>query len=36
MSTYLVALVVGEFDYIEDKTEDGTVVRVYTPVRDCP
>lgn len=31
MSTYLVAVVVGEFDYLEDKTIDGTVVRVYTP-----
>lgn len=32
MSTYLVAVVVGEFDYIEDKTPDGICVRVYTPV----
>ncbi|KAK0172910.1 hypothetical protein PV328_006175 [Microctonus aethiopoides] len=31
MSTYLVAVVVGEFDYVEDQTSDGTVVRVYTP-----
>ncbi|CAD6215605.1 GSCOCG00000417001-RA-CDS [Cotesia congregata] len=31
MSTYLVAVVIGEFDYLEDKTVDGTVVRVYTP-----
>ncbi|KAF7994235.1 hypothetical protein HCN44_003325 [Aphidius gifuensis] len=31
MSTYLVAVIVGEFDYLEDKTIDGTVVRVYTP-----
>ncbi|XP_011304312.1 puromycin-sensitive aminopeptidase isoform X2 [Fopius arisanus] len=31
MSTYLVAVVVGEFDFVEDKTTDGTVVRVYTP-----
>lgn len=30
MSTYLVAVVVGHFDYIEDKTNDGVVVRVYT------
>nr|XP_018910146.1 PREDICTED: puromycin-sensitive aminopeptidase-like [Bemisia tabaci] len=32
MSTYLVAVVVGEFDYIEDKSDDGVLVRVYTPV----
>lgn len=32
MSTYLVAMVVGEFDYIEDVTSDGIKVRVYTPV----
>lgn len=31
MSTYLVAVVIGEFDYIEDKTSDGVLVRVYTP-----
>lgn len=31
MSTYLVAVVVGEFDYVEDKTPDGVLVRVYTP-----
>ena len=29
MSTYLVAIVVGEFDYIEDKSEEG---RVYSPL----
>lgn len=32
MSTYLLALVVGEFDFLEDKTEDDIVVRVYTPL----
>lgn len=32
MSTYLVAMVVGEFDFIEDTTPDGIKVRVYTPV----
>ncbi|KAK9876801.1 hypothetical protein WA026_015039 [Henosepilachna vigintioctopunctata] len=31
MSTYLVAVVVGEYDYIEDKSSDGVLVRVYTP-----
>ncbi|KZC12138.1 Puromycin-sensitive aminopeptidase [Dufourea novaeangliae] len=31
MSTYLVAVVVGEFDYIEDTSSDGVLVRVYTP-----
>jgi puromycin-sensitive aminopeptidase len=32
MSTYLVALIVGEYDYVEDKSSDGVLVRVYTPV----
>ncbi|KAL1829288.1 hypothetical protein ACET3Z_007700 [Daucus carota] len=32
MSTYLVAVVIGLFDYIEDKTSDGIVVRAYCPV----
>ncbi len=32
MSTYLVAFVVGKFDYVEDHTEDGIQVRVYTPL----
>ncbi|XP_014604170.1 PREDICTED: puromycin-sensitive aminopeptidase isoform X1 [Polistes canadensis] len=31
MSTYLVAVVIGEFDCIEDKSSDGVLVRVYTP-----
>lgn len=32
MSTYLVAVVVGEYDFIEDISKDGVLVRVYTPV----
>ena len=32
MSTYLVAIVVGEFDYVEGKSEEGIKVRVYSPV----
>lgn len=32
MSTYLVAVVVGEYDYVEDKSADGVLCRVYTPV----
>lgn len=32
MSTYLVAVVVGEYDYVEKKSHDGILVRVYTPV----
>jgi Aminopeptidase N len=32
MSTYLVAVVVGEYDYVEDKSHDGVLVRVYTPI----
>ncbi|PIN22295.1 Puromycin-sensitive aminopeptidase [Handroanthus impetiginosus] len=32
MSTYLVAIVVGLFDYVEDLTKDGIKVRAYCPV----
>ncbi|KAK3096131.1 hypothetical protein FSP39_023548 [Pinctada imbricata] len=32
MSTYLLAFIVGEYDYVEDKDSDGVLVRVYTPV----
>ncbi|XP_042961128.1 aminopeptidase M1-like isoform X2 [Carya illinoinensis] len=32
MSTYLVAVVVGLFDYVEDHTSDGVRVRVYCQV----
>jgi puromycin-sensitive aminopeptidase len=30
MSTYLVAFIVGDFEYLEGKTSDGVIVRVYT------
>ena len=32
MSTYLVAFVVGEYDYVEKSDPDGVRVRVYTAV----
>ncbi|KAJ8317302.1 hypothetical protein KUTeg_005206 [Tegillarca granosa] len=32
MSTYLLAFVVGEYDYVEAFDKDGVKVRVYTPV----
>ena len=32
MSTYLLAMIVGEYDYVEDRDSDGVLVRVYTPV----
>lgn len=32
MSTYLVAFVVGEYDFVETRSTDGILVRVYTPV----
>ena len=32
MSTYLVAFVVGEYDFVEKKDPDGVRVRVYTGV----
>mmetsp|Transcript_7913 Transcript_7913/g.17501 ORF Transcript_7913/g.17501 Transcript_7913/m.17501 type:complete len:891 (+) Transcript_7913:76-2748(+) len=31
MSTYLLAMVVGEFDFIQAQTEHGVLIRVYTP-----
>lgn len=31
MSSYLVAYVVGEFDYVESISKNGVVIRVYTP-----
>jgi puromycin-sensitive aminopeptidase len=33
MSTYLVAFVIGNYDFVEKiETENNTLVRVYTPV----
>lgn len=32
MSTYLLAFVVGEFDYLEARDNDDVLVRVYTPL----
>ncbi|KAF0711006.1 hypothetical protein As57867_005406, partial [Aphanomyces stellatus] len=32
MSTYLLGMVVGEFDFVSDYTKEGVLVRVYTPV----
>ena len=31
MSTYLVAFVVGEFDFVEGNDADGVKIRVFTP-----
>ncbi len=32
MSTYLLAFVVGQFDYVEGHSKDGVQLRVYTPL----
>lgn len=32
MSTYLLAFIVGEYDYIEEKDSNDVLIRVYTPV----
>ena len=31
MSTYLLAFVIGEFDFLQAQTKNGVAVRVYTP-----
>ena len=31
MSTYLLAFVIGEFDYVQAQTGHGVLIRVYTP-----
>jgi puromycin-sensitive aminopeptidase len=31
MSTYLVAFIVGDFDFVESKTKEGVIIRIYTP-----
>jgi puromycin-sensitive aminopeptidase len=32
MSTYLLAFVVGEYDFIEQRDSNGVLIRVYTPL----
>ena len=32
MSTYLVAFVIGAYDYVETHDANGVLIRVYTPV----
>jgi puromycin-sensitive aminopeptidase len=32
MSSYLLAFIVGEFDFVEETDSNGVRVRVYTPV----
>ena len=32
MSTYLLAFVVGEYDFIEAKDKNDVLIRVYTPL----
>lgn len=32
MSTYILAFVVGDFEYLEEKTKEGIIMRVYTPL----
>lgn len=32
MSTYLVAFVIGDYDYIETVSSNNTQIRVYTPI----
>ena len=32
MSSYLLAFIVGEFDYVEERDSNGVLVRVYTPL----
>ena len=32
MSTYLVAMVVGEYDYVETRDSNSVLIRAYTPL----
>ena len=32
MSSYLLAFIVGEFDYVEERDTNGVLIRVYTPL----
>ena len=32
MSTYLIAFIVSEYDYVEDTDKNGVLIRVYTPL----
>ena len=32
MSSYLLAFVIGEYDFIEERDSNGVLVKVYTPV----
>ncbi len=32
MSTYLVAYVIGAYDYVETRDSNNVLIRVYTPV----
>ncbi len=32
MSTYLVAYIIGEYDFVECTDANDTVIRVYTPI----
>jgi puromycin-sensitive aminopeptidase len=32
MSTYLVAYVIGHYDYVETRDSNDVLIRVYTPV----
>ena len=32
MSTYLVAYVIGDYDYVETRDSNNVLIRVYTPI----
>lgn len=32
MSTYLIAFIVSEYDFVEDTDSNGVLIRVYTPL----
>jgi len=31
MSTYLLALIIGEFDFLQTNTNNGTLIKIFTP-----
>lgn len=35
MSSYLLAIIVAEFDYVQSQTKRGTLVRIFAPLKQA-